>query len=302
MTQQHKPRVGMARRVALAVLASIVLLPAAFAEPQASARPTIAYLRKLQTAQGGFAPDAGKTQPSLRATLAAVRALKYLGGEIPDRPAAERFVKACFEKESGGFADIPGGKPAVPTTAVGAMALVDLQASTKPYEADVLRYLGAHAKSFEEIRIAAAGVEALGKQPPEAKTWLQELGRTQVRDGTFGDARLTGGATVALLRLDGKLSAAQAEKIISTLNEGQNADGAFGKEKGGKSDLETTYRVMRCYHRLNVGLTAERKQRLLVFIDKCRNEDGGYGVTPGQPSSVSATYYAAIVRHWQNEP
>jgi hypothetical protein len=283
-------------------LALVLLLPAAFAEPQASVRPTIAYLRKLQTAQGGFLPDATKTQPSLRATSSALRALKYFGGEVPDHAAAERFVKACFEKDSGGFADIPGAKPDVATTAVGAMALVELKLPTKPYENDVLRYLGAHAKSFEEIRIAAAGVEALGKQPPEAKTWLQELGRMQVRDGTFGDARQTGGATVALLRLDGKLSAAQAEKIVSALNEGQNADGAFSKEKGGKSDLETTYRVMRCYHRLKVGLTAERKQRLLSFIDKCRNEDGGYGVAPGHPSSVSATYYAAIVRHWQTEP
>jgi prenyltransferase beta subunit len=279
-----------------------ILSASAFAESPDRTKETVAYLRKLQTKEGGFAADASKAQPGLRATSSALRALKYFGGEVPDRAAAARFVESCHNRESGGFADSPGGKPDVATTAVGAMALAELNLPKKPYEEGILHYLGANTRSFEEIRIAAAGVEALGQGPPEARAWLQQLGAMQRPDGTFGDARLTGGATVALLRLGGKLNEGQATKIVAALNAGQNADGGFGKGDDGKSDLETTYRVMRCYNRLNVKLDAERKRRLLAFIARCRNSDGGYGVAPGQPSGVGGTYYAAIIRHWQAEP
>ena len=105
-----------------------------------------------------------------------------------------------------------------------------------------------------------------------------------------------------MLRLGGKLGTARAGKVLAILNAEQKVDGGFGKDRTGNSDLETTYRVARCYHMLIGALTGERKQRLLGFIDKCRNEDGGYGVAPGQPSSVAATYNAAIIRHWQTEP
>ena len=57
------------------------------------------------------------------------------------------------------------------------------------------------------------------------------------------------------------------------------------------SDLESTYRVMRCFMMLKSN--PERLEGLRTFIAKCRNEDGGYGVAPGQPSSAAGTYYAA---------
>jgi len=282
---------------AFAVL--VVTLPG-LAEAPDGAKATIAYLRKLQTKEGGFAPDAGKAKPSLRATSSALRALKYFGGEAPDRGAAGRFVESCFDKASGGFADSHGGKPDVATTAVGAMALVELHLPTGPYEAGVLSYLGEHAKTFEEIRIAAAGIEALGKQPPEAAGWLKRIEKERNKDGTFGgpgDARSTGGATVIVLRLGGKVEHPAA--LIAALDACQRRDGAFSKgESEGPSDLESSYRIIRCYHMLKARPDAAR---VLAFIDKCRNADGGYGVAPGQPSGIGGTYYAGIIRHWLAE-
>jgi prenyltransferase beta subunit len=280
-----------------AAFALLVLTLPALAEAPDRAKATVAYLRKLQTTEGGFAPAADKTKPSLRATSAALRALKYFGGEAPDKDAAARFVKSCHDKESGGFADAPGGKPDVATTAVGAMALVEVGLPTGPYEAGILRYLGAHAKSFEEIRIAAAGLEALGKRPPEAAGWLQQIVNERNANGTFGgphDARTTGGATVVVLRLGGKVD--DPAKLVAALNAGQHEDGAFGKdEPKDPSDLDTTYRVLRCYHMLKAKPDAAR---VLAFVEKCRNDDGGYGVEPGKPSTVGATYNAGIIRHW----
>jgi hypothetical protein len=279
-----------------AALALLALTLPALAEAPDRAKATVAYLRKLQTKGGGFAASADKNQPSLRATSAALRALKYFGGEALDREAAARFVKSCHDESSGGFADAPGGKPDVTLTAVGAMALVELQIPTGPYEEGILRYLGEHAKSFEEIRIAAAGLEALGKRPPAAAGWLQQIVNERNADGSFGgprDARMTGGATVVVLRLGGKVD--DPAKVVAALNAGQHEDGAFGKgETSEPSDLETTYRVLRCYHMLK----AKPNDRVLAFVEKCRNDDGGYGVAPGKPSTVGTTYNAAIIRHW----
>lgn len=283
----------------LSARALLVLTLPGLVEAPDRAKETVAYLRKLQTKEGGFSPSADKMKPGLRATSSALRALKYFGGEAPDREAAARFVKSCHDKESGGFADSPGGKPDVATTAVGAMALVELGLPTAPYEDGILRYLNDHAKTFEEIRIAAAGVEALGKRPPAAAGWLQQIVNERNADGTFGgprDARTTGGATVVVLRLGGKVD--DPKKVVAALNAGQHDDGAFGKDdRSDSSDLDTTYRVMRCYHMLK----AKPNARVLAFVEKCRNADGGYGVAPGQPSTVGATYYAGIIRHWLAE-
>ena len=47
-----------------------------------------------------------------------------------------------------------------------------------------------------------------------------------------------------------------------------------------RSDLETCYRVMRCYHMLNSKPNVATNWRM--FIAGCRNDDGGYGVAPGK--------------------
>jgi hypothetical protein len=264
------------------------------ADPHSAAS---AYLRGLQNADGGFRPDAGKTMSSLRATSAAVRALKYLGGEIPDRPACAGFVRRCLDKDSGGLADVPGGRPDVTITAVGVLAAVELKLSADQYEGAALKYLVEHVEGFDDIRIAAAALEALGKRPPQADEWLRQIEKSRSHGGTWGEgsgaARATGGAAVAVLRLGGKPG--PAERVLGVLNAGQRKDGGFGQGGAEASDLESTYRVMRAYHMLGAKPDA---RALRVFVARCHNADGGYGVTPGQPSSVAATYYAANVLRW----
>jgi hypothetical protein len=264
-------------------------------------KATVAYLQQLQQKDGGFAPAAGQAKSSLRATSAALRALKYFGGDAKDRDAAATFVKSCFDKDSGGFADATGGRPDVTLTAVGATALVELKLPTEPYEPGVLKYLGENARDFEQIRIAAAGVEALGKRPPQAQAWLEQVRKMANADGTYGTgdgaARDTGGAAVVVLRLGGKVE--KPDTILKALNAGQRKDGGFGKADAKGSDLESSYRVMRAYHMLKAKPAADRALR--EFVAGCRNADGGYGVAPGQPSAVGPTYYASSILHWLGE-
>jgi prenyltransferase beta subunit len=286
------------RRVLLAGLCLLVVSVPIRAQTPDEKKATVAWLRKLQAADGGFQPAPGKAPSGLRATTTSLRALKYFGGEVPDQAACVEFVKSCFDKDSGGFADRPGGKPDVIATAIGVMAVIELKLSIDPYEAGTLRYLGEHSRGFEEIRLAAAGLEALGKRPPQADDWLKEITRMRHDDGTYGKgdgaARDTGSAVVAVLRLGGKVE--HPEAIVKFLDAGQRKDGGFGKAGAAGSDLETTYRVVRCYHVLKARPAAADRCR--EFIASCRNRDGGYGVAPGEPSSAGGTYFAGIVLHW----
>src|SRR5262245_11145530 len=123
-------------RTTIAVLA--LLVSATWIHGQdAATKKTIDYVQKLQTSTGGFlsqtpAPNI-RLAPTLKFTSSAVRALHYLGGEIPNKDACVKFVESCHHAESGGFSDMPRGKPDVFTTAVGLMAVSELKMPADKY-------------------------------------------------------------------------------------------------------------------------------------------------------------------------
>src|SRR5438874_8666387 len=99
-----------------------VLAAVAFAAPAAPAQD-VRQIEKIQVflyvlglhdkESGGFKPDE-KGKPGLRATSAAVRAMKYSDAAIPAGPLRDKiaaFVMSCYDPQTGGFADTPGGKP-----------------------------------------------------------------------------------------------------------------------------------------------------------------------------------------------
>ncbi len=286
----------------LALLGPLFFLTLVYGQTAEQRQATLAYLRDCQQPDGGFVPAkstraaSGVARSSLRASSAALRALKYFGGEPRDRDACARFVQRCFDKASGGCADHPDTQPDVTSTAVGLLALEELKLPTGQRESTI-KYLTEHVKSFEDIRIAAAGLEAIGERPRTSDVWLEQIAKLRHADGTFGMdddvARATGGAVVAVLRLGGKVE--HRDRVLQALKSGQRADGGFGKEQAKTSDLETSYRVMRAFVRLKDRPDVERFRS---FVANCRNADGGYGVAPGEPSSVSATYFASIILHW----
>ena len=271
--------------------------PASAVTPD-EAKATVKYLQKLQSPDGGFLPSqpnrVGPVDPmaGLRATSAAVRPLKALGGDVPDKDAAAKFVKSCFDDKTGGFADRPGGKPDVAVTAVGLMACAELGLDADPAVAKAVKYLQESAKEFEEVRIAAAGLEAVKTFPKDTvEAWIA-VGR---KAGT-GDARTTGSATALILHLGGEMDAAARTKAAEAMKAGQRADGGFGKADAKIGDPETTYRVMRALRLL------EEKPKDAAAVEKFvaghRNADGGYAAEAGKPSSASGTYYAVTILKW----
>lgn len=293
------------KRLCVVFLGFAALPALTAAQDETGRKQTVAYLQKLQQVDGSFKPGVtGKVDlpPSLKATSSAIRALRYFGGQVPNKEACAKFVASCFDAESGGFADTPKGKPDVFTTAVGLMAVVELKMPMEKLKSPAVKYLAAHAKSFDDIRIAVAGLEAVKEQSSAANAWLAEVLEGQNDHGIFGkglgQARETGSRIVALLRLDGKLG--ERDAVLKALKSGQRLNGGWGKADSElASDLETTYRVMRCFHMLKA--MPDSVEGVRSFVAKCRNEDGGYAVAPGDGSSVSGTYFAGIILHWLGE-
>lgn len=287
----------------LSVVLLLSLASFSTAQPAADHAATVKYLLSLRNPDGGFVNQKpGPTGPkdassSLRATSAAVRAIKYLGGTLPTAELTSKFVESCYDPKTGTFADSPGGKSDLAITAVGLMAAAEL---LPKFDYDpAIKYLSANAHNFEDRRIAVAGMEAGKKFTAITKDWFAETEKTRNPDGTYGKAdglaRDTGGTVAMILRAGGKIPPEQLKAVVEGIQNGQREDGGFGKA-GQASDLETSYRVMRALYLLKVE--PKNPAALKQFLSMCANKDGGYAVQPGNPSAAGPTYYAASIMHW----
>jgi prenyltransferase beta subunit len=255
---------------------------------------TAAYAAAHQNADGGFA--AGPGQPStLGATNSGIRVLDYVGGSIPDVPACIAFVRSC-KLPGSGFAQTPGGKPDVVTTAIGLLAAGELKIADQAMIDDAIAYFHANAKAFEEVRMSIAGLEGVSAKSPDFPRWAEQIESMRQPDGSFGTgpgkALATGGAGAAILRMGMDLP--RRDAVLAALKAGQRPDGAWSKDDG-PSDLSTSYRVMRAFFMLKEKPDVER---LVGFIASCRHDDGSYSVTPGGPGNLGATYFATIILRW----
>ncbi len=306
--------------------ALLFLLPSfAFAQPTEAADAvarkveTLDYIDSLAAPTGGFyaAQDPQSDtarQPSLRATNGAVRAWKYLDGdrlgrEFPNPEKHAAFVLRCYDAKTGAFAE-PGGKPDVTITSIGVLVAMELDVPKEKF-AKAMDYIHEHAKTFEEVRIGAAAVEAWGVQdcPFDLQGWFQvayDQGRQlQGTTDKDGGARVAAAVSATLLRLNRVLPA--GNNVFAGLQAGQRDDGGWSKQGEKDSDIESTYRVMRCFMLLARGKQNKSfwqpkdLTKVREFVDSHRNPDGGYATKPGDKSNMSGTYYCITVSKWLDD-
>ena len=273
----------------------------AFAQSPAELTETGRFVASFQNPDGGFASKRGGPS-SLGSTSSAVRTLKYVGGSIPDVPKCVAYLKSCRDETSGGFAPTPGADPDVRTTAVGLMAFAELKILADTITEAAVRYLAENAKTFEEIRIAVAGLEAAGAKAPVFDDWSAKVRSDRNADGTWGEGRgaayATGGAAVALLRMGVDLD--KTDAILRAMRGGQQPDGGWSRD-GGESTLEASYRIVRGFFMMKAKPDLAQ---LRAFVARCRRPDGGYATTPDGSdgsSDLGGTYYAAILLRWARQ-
>ncbi|WP_169979620.1 family 16 glycoside hydrolase [Tautonia rosea] len=260
---------------------------------------TAQFAASRQNPDGGFAAEP-RGASSLGATTAAVRVLRYTTGSIPDVLACLDFVRSCFDPETGGFAQNPGGTPDVGTTASGLMALSELRLADEQLVSQASEYLATHAQTFPEVRIAIAGFEAVGRPSPKAEEWTRELLDSRNDDGTWGEGRSlafdTGGTAAALLRMDHDLE--RRDAVIQAILAGQQADGGWTSGAGG-TDLSASYRVMRAAYMMG---SPPDLDALRQFVAQCRRDDGGYSPSPQEKeATLGGTYMATILLRWTDQ-
>lgn len=279
--------------VFVGMIAGLALAPAPLRAGD-SAR-TSAYAAGLQNADGGFSARGGEPS-TLAATNAALRSLKNVGGSVRDVPAAVDFTLACRDAKSGGFGPRPGAPPDVRSTAVGLMALKELIALDDATLKSAIRYLDDHVKTFEDVRIAVAGLESAGAKSQVFPRWIELVNAGRNADGTFGagaaQARDTGGSVVALLRMGAEIGPRSA--IADVLKRGQRPDGGWSKDDG-PSDLETSYRVMRAFFMLS---ETPDLARLHGFLASLRSSEGGSSPALGKPADQAGTYFSTTIERW----
>jgi hypothetical protein len=281
--------------VAVWILAGPTLrLSLADAQSPSDFAATAAYAVAHQNADGGFAPQPGMPS-TIGATSTALRVLNNVGGSVPDVDRCIQFVRSCKVPGSG-FTQSPGGNPDVITTAVGLMAAAELKVVDQAMSDDAVAYFGKNAKAFEEVRMAIAGLEAVGTKSPDFPRWLVQLEAMRQPDGSSaqgpGRAFESGGIAAAILRMGLKLEKPRA--VVATIKAGQRPEGAWSKDDG-PADLSSSYRVMRALFLLKEKPDVER---LRGFIARCQRDDGSYANTPEGKGALSSTYFATSILRW----
>ncbi len=291
-------------------LALLILLPLAASERglggevSADQKATIQFIEGLRDKETGAFKNTAKDKPSLRATNGAVKALKTLGQKVADIEKIQKFVLGCYNPKKYGFAE-PGGELDAITNSIGIIVACEVGIDKEKIGRAPI-YLGVTVVKFEEVRLAAAAIEAWGlKEWPEKIDALKsavlnfEKGEFPFEKKLTG-VGVTGGIAVSKLRFGMDINKGDKTALLEkVLVPSQGKDGGWSKDDATVSDIESTYRVMRALKMLD----AKPKDipQLRKFIASHHNKDGGSAIKPGDPSTISGTYYSVIVSKWLDD-
>ena len=153
----------------------------------------------------------------------------------------------CYDPKTGAFAE-PGGKPDVAITSIGVMAAMELGIPKEKF-AKAMDYLKENAKTFEEVRIGAAAVEAWGVKdcPFKLEEWIavgtKAMFDEYMNPGPPGDRTRTMASAIALvlrLRLTDVRDLEPGRHQAMAATAGQRDDGGLGQE--GREERRTSNR------------------------------------------------------------
>jgi hypothetical protein len=267
-------------------------------EVSADQKATIQFIESLRDKETGAFKQTAKDKPSLRATNGAVKALKALDQKVTNIETIQKFVLGCYDAKTGAFAE-PGGKPDATITSIGIIVACEVGIDKKEFP-KAMEYLLANAKTFEEVRIGAAAVEAWGRDglKLEGITAIAEKEFNSKIETLSKDTPFFAASIVTAKRLRA-VDPATDRVAASGLVFGQHKDGGWSKIDEKASNIESTYRVMRAFKMLEakpLDIPQLRK-----FLASHHNKDGGSATKSGDLSTISGTYYMVIVSKWLDD-
>ncbi|MEJ8826802.1 hypothetical protein WKW80_33170 [Variovorax humicola] len=139
---------------------------------------SIAFLRRLQSSDGGFREDPEAPLPSVASTNMALRALRLLGG-APDHPSRTlAFVCEHARSEAAAFANTDNDAPSVKASAMAVMAIAELASlqgvqapALLPSVQQTIDFMYAQANGPVEYYFVLAAVHASGLPMAPGATW-----------------------------------------------------------------------------------------------------------------------------------
>ncbi len=260
-------------------------------------KATLTFLGSLQNADGGFRSSPKSGPSELGATSNAIRAIQYLGGEVNNKGAVEKFIQQ-FAHESGGYAEKVGGAPDIRSTWSAASALGVIRGSAPENGKKIVEFFSNNAKSlYPDIYFAAGALDYMKMTSPKAAEWVNAFEATRQPDGSYGEGvDDTAHAVVTVSRLGGTLKdRAAAGKVLKAAQ--RQGDG-FAAAKGKAADFAATYTVMRA-----LGILKDKPdlEAIYRFVASRRNADGGYALDAGKPSQITPTYRASAVLYFAGQ-
>ena len=148
---------------------------------------TVAYIHTLQADNGGFKADStDKNGPSLRSTTSAVRGAPSFRRSSRQPAGMSTICRRLPRWPNRRLRGRTQGQNRRGLDSIGLMAIKALGMPAGKYGPGANKYLTEQVVSFEDIRIAAAGLESIDAKSSKNQAWLDMVLKMRGSDGTFG--------------------------------------------------------------------------------------------------------------------
>lgn len=139
-------------------------------------------LAALSTESGGYRNTPGDAEPSLSATVMALRAFRYSGIDVKDTKSQRAFLLSCFHPEAAAFVDKGAAEPTVLANCFALMLMGELGMPEDVHAVSARDYLVENAKTLDEIYMAMAGLQTMGLADEIPASWIKTMMDTAVSE------------------------------------------------------------------------------------------------------------------------
>lgn len=126
-------------------------------------------------AAGGYKHSPADKEPTISATLMGLRTFRYLGVERENVARQREFLLGRFDEKKAAFVETGKTEPDALANAFALMLMGELRMPEDVHAVSARDYVVAEAKSFDEIYLAMAGLQAMGMHKEIPASWVKTM-------------------------------------------------------------------------------------------------------------------------------